>query len=193
LTDLFEDYTKLHAHIDVTAEVDDSSMSKGGHQGMLKNAIAKKLKMNSGGSRNSKSELDKYLAEDTEDVEMKLDILAWWKINESRFPVLVHLARDVLAIPISTISSESAFSTSGRILDEFRSSITPFMLEALVCGQDWLRRTTPIDIQESMEELVVIEKGTVILHVYAFLIAFLVHCQLSLSLYFTLFTACQYR
>ncbi|KAM0888938.1 hypothetical protein ACQ4PT_028030 [Festuca glaucescens] len=99
--------------------------------------------------------LDKYLAEDTEDVEMKLDIFAWWKINESRFLVLAHLARDALAIPISSVASESAFSTSGRILDDFRTSLTPFMLEALVCGQDWLRRTTPIDIQESMEELAV--------------------------------------
>ncbi|KAM0893618.1 hypothetical protein ACQ4PT_024981 [Festuca glaucescens] len=158
VNDLFEEYTKLYAPVEVTAEVEDSSTSKGGRQGMLKDVIAKKLKMNNGASSNSKSELDKYLAEDTEDVEMKLDILAWWKINESRFPVLAHLARDALAIPISSVASESAFSTSGRILDDFRTSLTPFMLEALVCGQDWLRRTTPIDIQESMEELAVIEK-----------------------------------
>lgn len=32
------------------------------------------------------------------------------------------------------------------------------MLEALVCSQDWLRRATPIDIQENMEELALIEK-----------------------------------
>jgi len=44
----------------------------------------------------------------------------------------------VLAIPISTVASESAFSTCGRILDDFRSSLTPFMVEALVCTQDWL-------------------------------------------------------
>lgn len=69
------------------------------------------------------------------------------------------LARDVLAMPISTVASESAFSTSGRILDDFRTSLTPFMLEALVCTQDWMRRSTPIDIKESDEELAMIEKG----------------------------------
>jgi hypothetical protein len=33
------------------------------------------------------------------------------------------------------------------------------MLEALVCTQDWLRRSTPINIQENIEELTIIEKG----------------------------------
>jgi hypothetical protein len=66
---------------------------------------------------------------------------------------------DVLVIPISTVASESAFRTSGRILDDFRSSHTPFMLEALVCAQDWLRWSIPIDIEENLEELTMLEKG----------------------------------
>jgi hypothetical protein len=33
------------------------------------------------------------------------------------------------------------------------------MVEALVCAQDWLRRSTPIDIQENTEELEIMEKG----------------------------------
>ena len=65
----------------------------------------------------------------------------------------------MLAIPVSTVASESAFSTSGRILDDFCTSLTPFMVEALVCAQDWLRRATPIDIKENMEELEMMEKG----------------------------------
>ena len=43
------------------------------------------------------------------------------------------MARDFLAIPLSTVPSESAFSLGGRILGESRSSLTPEMLEALVC------------------------------------------------------------
>jgi hypothetical protein len=65
----------------------------------------------------------------------------------------------VLAIPISSVASESAFSTGGRILDDFRSSLTPFMLESLVCTQDWLRWTIPIDITENIEELTKLEEG----------------------------------
>ena len=51
------------------------------------------------------------------------DILRWWKINSERFPILSTLARDVLAVPISTIASEYAFSTGGRVLDSYRSSL----------------------------------------------------------------------
>ncbi|KAL5662072.1 hypothetical protein ACJX0J_029197, partial [Zea mays] len=35
---------------------------------------------------------------------------------------------------------------------------------ALVCTQDWLRRSTPIDIQENIEELAIIEKGIIVFH-----------------------------
>ncbi|KAM7477159.1 hypothetical protein LguiB_024402 [Lonicera macranthoides] len=43
------------------------------------------------------------------------------------------------AIPVSTIASESCFSTSGRIIDSFRTSLSPKMVEALICTQNWLR------------------------------------------------------
>jgi hypothetical protein len=126
---------------------------------MLRDRIAKKLKKNNGTSANAKTELDKYLDEAFEWNEGKFDILDWWRLNAARFPVFAFLARDILSIPITSVASESAFNTYGCILDDFRTSLTPFMLEALVCTQDWLRRTTPVDIQENMEELAKMEKG----------------------------------
>ena len=39
--------------------------------------------------------------------------------------VVAEMARDILAVPVSTVSSESAFSTSGQVLDQFRSSLGP--------------------------------------------------------------------
>ena len=74
------------------------------------------------------------------------------------------MARDVLAIPITTVASESAFSTGGGILDDFRSSLTPFMVEALICTQDWMRRASPITDEEDTEELAKLEEGTLPLH-----------------------------
>uniref|UniRef100_A0A0D2ZQJ4 HAT C-terminal dimerisation domain-containing protein n=1 Tax=Brassica oleracea var. oleracea TaxID=109376 RepID=A0A0D2ZQJ4_BRAOL len=50
-----------------------------------------------------------------------------------------ELAKDVLAVQVSSVASESAFSTSGRILDPYRSSLTPYMIEALICTQQWMR------------------------------------------------------
>lgn len=51
------------------------------------------------------------------------------------------MARDFLAIPLSTVSSESAFSLGGRILGDHRNSLSLEMLEALVCGKVWLYKT----------------------------------------------------
>ena len=64
-----------------------------------------------------------------------------------------------LTIPISTVASGSAFSTSGRILDDFRSSLTPATLQALICTQDWLR-SKPINVELDLAELTKLEEGT---------------------------------
>ncbi|KAL0319845.1 UNVERIFIED_CONTAM: Zinc finger BED domain-containing protein RICESLEEPER 2 [Sesamum radiatum] len=63
-------------------------------------------------------------------------ITEWWKLHTPRFPILARLARDVLAMPISTVASKSAFSTGGGIMDDFRASLTPKMAQALICCQD---------------------------------------------------------
>ncbi|XP_075074700.1 zinc finger BED domain-containing protein RICESLEEPER 2-like [Nicotiana tabacum] len=98
----------------------------------------KRHKVGIGGS-DSKSELKKYLTEEVENEIADGNILLWWKVNSPRFPFLPEMARDVLSIPISSVASECAFSTGGRILDSFRSSLTPKLVEVLLCLQDWLR------------------------------------------------------
>ena len=74
----------------------------------------------------SKFELDRYLLESFEDPDVEdFDILMWWKMNSYIYRVFSQIARDVLAIPIFTIASESTFSTWGgggeeRVLDSFQ-------------------------------------------------------------------------
>jgi hypothetical protein len=68
----------------------------------------------------NRNEVERYLVDGCEDSnDDKLDILGWWKINASKYKILSKLTQHVLAIPISTVTSESAFSTGGRILDQF--------------------------------------------------------------------------
>ncbi|KAF7821751.1 zinc finger BED domain-containing protein RICESLEEPER 2-like [Senna tora] len=106
----------------------------------------------------AKNEVEKYLAEAIVDADDKFDVLHWWKTNMSRFRVLSSIARDVLAVPVSTVASESAFSIDGRVLDTFRSSISLRMTEALICAQNWLRPTIiNLDISE-IEEMAQCEK-----------------------------------
>jgi hypothetical protein len=86
-----------------------------------------------------KSELDRYLDEEALDMHTpNFNVLDWWKVAGTRFPILRRIARDIFAIPVTTVVSESAFSTSGRVLSEHRSGLTSKMSEALMCSQDRL-------------------------------------------------------
>lgn len=86
-----------------------------------------------------KSELDHYLEEEQlARRSVEFDILAWWKTNGIKYPTLQAIARYVLAIPVSTVASESDFSTSGRVLSERRNRLAPKTLESLMCCQSWL-------------------------------------------------------
>jgi hypothetical protein len=86
-----------------------------------------------------RTETERYFAEDVEPPCKTFDALMWWKITSSKFPVLAEVARDVLAIPITIVASESAFSTGVRVIDHFRSSLAPKTVEALICTQNWLK------------------------------------------------------
>ncbi|KAF1885789.1 hypothetical protein Lal_00008529 [Lupinus albus] len=51
---------------------------------------------------------------------------------------LANVVKDLLAIHISTVASETTFSTSGRFLTPHLSRLRPHTLEALMCLKDWL-------------------------------------------------------
>ena len=86
----------------------------------------------------NKSELEKYLDEKVEDNSPDFDILAWWKGNKGKYPIMVRIVKDIIAIPVSTVASESAFSTGGRFLSPHRRRLHPDTLEALMCAQNWI-------------------------------------------------------
>jgi len=57
--------------------------------------------------------LDVYLDAPCEEIDSAFDILKWWKRHADTYKVLADLARDILAMPVSTVLSESTFSTLG--------------------------------------------------------------------------------
>ena len=74
-----------------------------------------------------KSQLDLYLEElKLEFVYYQdLDVLEHWKNQKNRYPILSLMACDVLAIPITTVASESTFSIGARVLTKYRSYTLP--------------------------------------------------------------------
>ncbi|KAJ1700792.1 hypothetical protein LUZ63_000571 [Rhynchospora breviuscula] len=114
----------------------DASSSVDTRKAALKDYIKEKRN-----SEPSKSELEDYLGGelDAAAVDEEFDILAWWKLKVPKYPILSKMARDILAVPISTVAYEATFSTSGRVLSPIRSSLNDESIEALLCAQDWLR------------------------------------------------------
>ncbi|XP_020590410.1 zinc finger BED domain-containing protein RICESLEEPER 3-like [Phalaenopsis equestris] len=91
--------------------------------------------LSSGSIQPSKSDLQVYLEEglflaNTE----HFDILDSWKLNTLKYPCLSKMARDILSVLITIVSSESAFSIGGRVLNDYRSSLSSKTVSALVCS-----------------------------------------------------------
>lgn len=161
MASLFDEYAKesqSSAYLSISSSGGTLDLLNS-HQTQSKKSYAtfaqqfKKHKANCGSS-NTKIEIDKYLGEATENGSDDFDILVWWKMNSPRFSILTKMSRDVLVVPVSSVASESTFSTGGRILDSFRSSSTPKLVQTLLCCQDWLRSNSlSIEIEEDLSYL----------------------------------------
>jgi hypothetical protein len=96
--------------------------------------------LESSAAESSKSELLIYLDEANVSVhEKNFNLLNYWKVNAHRFPVVSSMAKRFLVVPASSVSSESTFSTAGRVLDDYRSSLKPTTVQALICASSWIR------------------------------------------------------
>ncbi|KAJ4761401.1 Zinc finger BED domain-containing protein DAYSLEEPER [Rhynchospora pubera] len=86
------------------------------------------------------TELDHYLGEKLMSTSSpNFNVLTWWMSNGPKFPTLQKIARDIFAIPVSSVASESAFSAGGRIISPHRNRLTPQLVQALTCAQNWLK------------------------------------------------------
>lgn len=64
------------------------------------------------------------------------EFLQWWPAHKLTYHVLFILTRDVLTVLVLTVSFESVFSLSGRILEKRRTRLTSEMVEILLTMKD---------------------------------------------------------
>ncbi|XP_066361541.1 zinc finger BED domain-containing protein RICESLEEPER 2-like [Miscanthus floridulus] len=83
-------------------------------------------------------ELSAYLDSDNVTAyEDDFDLFLWWRDHKLIYPVLSIMARDIMSVHVSTVSSESCFSLTGRILEERRRRLLPEHVEMLACIKYW--------------------------------------------------------
>lgn len=97
-------------------------------------------------------------------------------MNSKKYPILGQMPRDVLAMSVSTVASESSFSTRGRVLTCYRSSLTLKTVEALICTQNWSNAShVSVDIDELVEELENLELGKLLITYITFLLSVFIY------------------
>jgi hypothetical protein len=102
------------------------------------------------------SELTVYLDSDNVlAVDDDFDILNWWHEHKLTYPILSLMAKDIMSVPVSTTSSESCFSLTGRIIEERRRAMNAETIEQLILVKDWelgLERAQHAVEDKSLEE-----------------------------------------
>jgi len=83
------------------------------------------------------SELSVHLDSDCiTSYENDFDILLWWRDHKLTYPILSKMGKDIMSVHVSTCSSESCFSLSGRIIEERRRRLLPETVEMLTYLKD---------------------------------------------------------
>ncbi|XP_074309032.1 zinc finger BED domain-containing protein DAYSLEEPER-like [Silene latifolia] len=100
-------------------------------------------------SRVFSTELDMYLDESRVNHTLDINILLWWKENGKWFYTFAKMAKDIFAIPITTVASEYAFSMGSRVITKWRASLKPETADALLTTRTWLYG---FDVQEATND-----------------------------------------
>ncbi|KAL4564242.1 hypothetical protein LXL04_028299 [Taraxacum kok-saghyz] len=159
---MYEEYLEIH---DISVRESTSPGSScSGNNGLEKTPLGTgwdafgEFMKNDDLEKPEKSELDIYLEEGVyrEQGQKGMDsfkALEWWCVHKEKYRVLSKMAMDVLAIPVSTVASESTFSAGGRVIDAYRSSLGKETVQKLICGADWIRHLYGINKKLKKEEM----------------------------------------
>ena len=83
-------------------------------------------------------------------LDVKANILKWWKVHSVRFPYLSRLERRYLAMPATSASVELLFSVAGQVVTVKRARLDPSTVTLLV----FLHETIPGGIERESYEII---------------------------------------
>ena len=83
-------------------------------------------------------------------LDVKANILMWWKQHAVRFPYLSRLARRYLAMPATSASVERLFSVAGQVVTAKRARLDPSTVTLLV----FLHEAIPGVIEREAYEII---------------------------------------
>ena len=147
---------------------DGSSSSRSSHRGNPIQGLLQKLRENPNkkirSDRLQNNEYTRYTGTDfisciPAEQQVDFDVLAFWKSKETMFPVLSKMARDLFSVQATSVASESAFSTSGRVLSNRRTKLTLASLEMCMCLKDHLDAIKRRQHKTSLEDPLEMEGG----------------------------------
>jgi hypothetical protein len=82
------------------------------------------------GPEQPEDELKRYMEEDS--IHMDADPLLWWRINQHRYPRVSAFARDILAIPGSSVAVERTLSSGRDMLGVRRMALAEDVMRTLM-------------------------------------------------------------
>ncbi len=88
-------------------------------------------------NKTADEELDRWFSSLTVFFSDDDNVFEWWAKNSTHFKRVALAARDFLAIPGGSIPSERAFSAAKRLLTQFQTSLSHYLIQAHVCLSSW--------------------------------------------------------
>jgi hypothetical protein len=111
------------------------------------------------------SKLSSYMDDDiVSRFNEDFNILSWWHEHKLTYHILYLIAKDVMIIPTSTISSESTFSLVGRVIEERWRRLISDMVDILSCIKDWELAGSHMqqNVEKDTKEMEVIHESMVL-------------------------------
>ena len=79
--------------------------------------------------KDTRDELQQYLDLDVDDMDLKTDVLKWWKKKEHQWPRLAKMVKQYFAQPASSAGPERVFSADGKMHDDLKKAAKDSSLE----------------------------------------------------------------